>query len=170
MAGMLCFMAESAVEQGYVGFELLLEDIDQGEIGPGAKRVVVELGRNPAADRLGITTVAATGALDAQFERSQHGDGPVHATFKARIEEDGALEDHVVTALTLGPGSEIGHHGRVDQRIEIGPCSVVAEDAVGQPRTVEFTAAVALRTEAGHDTARSASDEVMSRLASASES
>ena len=61
MAGMLCFMAESAVEQGYVGFELLLEDIDQGEIGPGAKRVVVELGRDPAADRLGVAAVAAAG-------------------------------------------------------------------------------------------------------------
>ena len=99
-------MAETAVEGFNGGLEFLLEDIDQRKIGPGTERIVVRLGRNTAADRLGIASVAAAGALDAQFERRQHSDRTIDFGSKARLEEDGALKDHILRRLPFGPGGE----------------------------------------------------------------
>lgn len=129
---MLCFITETAVEGRHGGFELLFEDIDKGEIGSGAERVVVGLGRDPAADGFGVATVAAAGAFDAEFQRGQHGDRAIDRPAQSGLEEDGALQNHVITRLPFGPGGEIGHDGGMHQRIEIGQRRPVGEDHPGQ--------------------------------------
>ncbi len=141
------------------------------KIGPGAKRIVVRLGRDTAADHFGIASVAAAGALDTQFERRQHGNRYDRHPSKARLEENGAFEDHILRLLPLGPGGEVGTHGRMHQRIQIGKSLRIGKDNGRQTGPVECTVvAVGVGPEARLDTSPQLPGPFIRRFASLSES
>lgn len=128
----LCFITETAVEGRHGGFELLFEDIDKGEIGSGAERVVVGLGRDPAADGFGVATVAAAGAFDAEFQRGQHGDRAIDRPAQSRPRRGWRSPESRNHPPAVRPRRRNRLDGGMHQRIEIGQRRPVGEDHPGQ--------------------------------------
>ena len=146
------FIAETAVKEFDRGREVRFENIYKGTVGAGAQRVVVELCGDPPPDLLGRASVAAARALHAQLERGQHGHRAVDMPLEARLEEDRALQHHVIARLARRPCLEVGDDRRVDKSVQGRKRRRIPENTSGEVFPVEgAVAAVGFRAETIRD-------------------
>lgn len=136
------FVAETTVELLDRGPEFRLQNIDHGEVGPVAQRIVVGLRRDASPHGLGIAVVAPTDPLDAHLGGSEDGHGPIDEGIEPRLEENGAFEHDVIARLPGTPLLEIGTDRRMNQSIEIGQGCGIAKNDGCEIFTIELAVAI----------------------------